>query len=87
MPDLTSADIRALLGSRVESPVLYIDEAGDLAVGPAAEVWHRRVVSTQVAMKDSLLPPHSGELTDDDIEELLPHLQSDVDQTAEALDS
>lgn len=80
-PQITAADIRELLNSPAEQPVLYIqlDEndgnPGDLAVWAAALVQHHTVVLTREDAQDLL-----GDTPDaDTITDCLPQIQEEVD--------
>lgn len=86
--EVTVADIRALLASGAEQPVLYVkrgpdNEGGDLEldVWAAALVDHRAVVITREEVEDIL----AGDTSAEAIREALDSIQEQVDQVAPTL--
>lgn len=83
-PEITASDIRSLLASPAEEPVLHIEldedngTPGQLGVWARALVPHQTIVLTREDAEDLLGSAHHGDPDDDTIEEFLPQLQEDV---------
>lgn len=80
--DISASDLRALLDSGADNPVLYVNRETDwepeLAVWDAAYVAEDDVVIT----RDGLVEWLGDDFTDEDVAEYLPELQEKVDEIA-----
>ncbi|MDH6130351.1 hypothetical protein [Kitasatospora sp. GP82] len=79
MPTITAADLRRLLDSGAENPVLYIDR--DVDDEPELNVWAAAYVDKDdiVITRDALIDWLGDDWTDKEIAEYLPELQDTVD--------
>ncbi|WP_431889498.1 hypothetical protein [Nocardiopsis alba] len=81
---VTIAHIRGILDSPAQDPVLYVDHAGRLKIGPAAGANHHQVVLDREQVRDFFDGAALSEISAEDLEDLVTDAQSRVEEiTAE----
>lgn len=88
VPFATVADLRELLESPAESPVLYIKQGPDFGSGyPSLEVWaDAYVANAAIVLRRHELIDMVGEHPDDKtLTDALDEIQADVDEVFERL--